>query len=123
MRSPVLLLLLATTAHASGFDARVAAAKAAIAMPGGRAYDMAMVPAIHAAIVPCVPASPDPAGAGAFVLVADVDSTGRVLSADVRPASPIARCFARHLGADRLRRPPAHLPRTWPIVVNMQTRR
>jgi hypothetical protein len=104
------------------FDARVAAAEAAVARPGGFAYDTALVPAIHAAVLPCVPNGADPARGGGFVLVADVDPAGRLLSVDVKPASPIARCFAQRFGATRLRPPPS-ASRPWPIVVRMQTHR
>ena len=108
---------------ASAFDARIAAAEAAIAKPGGYAYDTALVPTIHAAVVPCVPAGHDPARGGGFVLVADVDARGRVHAADVKPATPIARCFAKNLGATHLRAPPSRDGRPWPILVRMQTHR
>ena len=108
---------------ASAFDARIAAAEAAIAKPGGYAYDTALVPAIHAAVAPCVPAGRDPARGGGFVLVADVDPRGQVVAIDAKPASPIARCFAKNLGATRLRPPPSRDARPWPIVVRMQTHR
>jgi hypothetical protein len=122
---PACILLFASTASsaAPSFDARIAAAEAAIARPGGFAYDTALVPAIHAAVAPCVPAGSDPARGGGFMLVADVDAQGRLHAADVKPASAIARCFAGRFGAMRLRSPPGPAPRRWPIVVRMQTQR
>lgn len=120
---PLLALFVMPSVAASDFDARVAAAEAAIAAPGGFAYDTALVPAIHAAVVPCVPAGADPARGGGFVLVADVDANGRLHALDVKPASPIARCFAQHFGATRLRPPPSRTARPWPILVRMQTHR
>jgi len=123
MLLPILLLAFAMPARAAPtFEARIAAAESAIARAGGFAYDTSLVPAIHAAVQPCVPTGRDPARGGAFVLVADVDAQGRVHAADVRPASPIARCFAERLSRMQLRPPPA-ASRGWPIVVRMQTRR
>jgi hypothetical protein len=119
---PLLALAIAPLHAAPTFATRVAAAEAAVAKPGGFAYDTALVPAIHAAVLPCVPDGSDPARGGGFVLVADVDETGRLRAVDVQPASPIARCFAQRFGATRLRPPPA-APRPWPIVVRMQTHR
>ncbi|WP_133479861.1 hypothetical protein [Cognatilysobacter segetis] len=121
--SASLLMLASASSAATSFDARVVAAEAAIARPGGFAYDTALVPAIHAAVAPCVPAGSDPARGGGFVLVADVDAQGRLHAVDVRPASPIARCFAQRFGAMRLHGPPGPASRTWPILVRMQTHR
>jgi hypothetical protein len=119
-----LIALAATPSPAApSFDARIAAAEAAISAPGGFAYDTALVPAVHAAVLPCVPAGGDPARGGGFTLVADVDAQGRVHAADVRPSSSIARCFAKNLGAVRLRPPPASPTHAWPIVIRMQTHR
>jgi hypothetical protein len=118
----LLLVALPSLSPAADFDARVAAAQAAAATRPGLAYDMAMVPAIHAAVVPCVPAGTDAARGGGFTLVADVDAMGRVRNADVRPASPLARCFAKSFGATRLRAPPLKAQASWPVVVRMQAR-
>lgn len=106
----------------AAFEARIAAAQAAIATREGFAYDTALVPAIHHALLPCVPPGADPARGGGFTLVADVDANGRLHAVDVRPATPIARCFARSFGATRLRPPPA-APRPRPVVVRMSTHR
>lgn len=61
-----LFAVTATAAPPAHFDARVAAAKAAVATRTGFVYDTAMVPAIHHALVPCVPAGPDPRRGGDF---------------------------------------------------------
>ena len=123
MKTLLLATALAIATPGPTFDARIAAAEAAIAKPGGYAYDTALVPAIHAAVVPCVPAGADPTRGGGFVLVADVDARGRLQAVDVKPATPIARCFAKSFGAVRLRPPPARGTRPWPILVRMQTHR
>ena len=123
-RALTIALLLPLAAHAApDFDTRVKAAKAAIATRDGFIYDTAMVPAIHNALVPCVPKGKDPTRGGAFTLVADVDSTGRVTNTDVRPASPLALCFAKRLVATRLRPPPIQSRVvTYPILVEMDVR-
>lgn len=118
-----LALLTARPSPAADFDTRTAAAEAAIATPAGFSYDTAMVPAVHDALVPCVPKGTDPTRGGAFTLVADVDPTGRVLNTDVRPASPLALCFARRLATMRLRPPPSKPHVTaYPILVRMGLR-
>ncbi|GAB1597232.1 hypothetical protein [Lysobacter claricitrinus] len=118
-----LLTSTAATAATPTFDARVAAAKAAVATRPGFIYDTAMVPAVHHALVPCVPKGTDPARGGDFVLVADVDRGGHASNIDVRPSSPLARCFARTFAALALRPPPltAGQPR-YPVVVEMLTK-
>ncbi|GAB6197046.1 hypothetical protein [Lysobacter xanthus] len=115
------LLLVAPAVAAPGFASRLATAKAAVATRQGFIYDTAMVPAIHHAVVPCVPKGTDPGRGGEFVLVADVDATGHLSAVDVRPQTPFARCFARTFGATVLQPPP---PRSggWPIAVEMETR-
>ncbi|AXK71206.1 hypothetical protein DWG18_02170 [Lysobacter sp. TY2-98] len=108
---------------APDFDARITAAKAAVATRPGFIYDTAMVPAIHHALVPCVPKGNDPARGGDFVLVADVDRSGRASNIDVRPASPLARCFARTFAALTLRPPPLVPGQArYPVVVEMLTK-
>jgi len=119
---PAIVLATASSAMAAPptFSARVATAKAAAATREGFIYDTAMVPAIHHAFVPCVPKGTDPGRGGEFVLVADVDASGRASNIAVRPATPFARCFARTFAALTLQAPPK---RPWPVVVEMQTRR
>ena len=125
MKTPAILALFIASlpAAAADFPHRVEAAKSAIATRPGFIYDTAMVPAIHDALVPCVPKGTDPARGGAFTLVADVAPDGRVSDPEVRPASPLALCFARHLAAIRLQRPPLRPGAThYPILVRMGTR-
>ncbi len=103
----VLCTLLPLAAAADDLDRRVADARAAIATPAGYAYDTALVPAIHAATTKCVPPGRRAATrADSFTAVASVDRGGRVSRVQVRPAMPLSQCFARHLGATRLRPPP-----------------
>ena len=123
MKTWVLLGMLAPAAAHPTFDARAAAATAAISTRAGFIYDTAMVPAIHAALQPCVPKGTNPARGGGFALVADVDASGRLHDVEVRPASPIARCFAKTFGATRLRPPPVYASHAWPILVRMRTDR
>lgn len=123
--APLVLLFAAFAAVAAtpAFDARVAAAKAAVATRPGFIYDTAMVPAMHHALVPCVPKGTDPARGGDFVLVADVDAAGRVSNIDMRPASPLARCFAQRFSALTLRAPPLKAGQSrYPVVVEMLTK-
>jgi hypothetical protein len=102
-----LAIAVAHPATATDFDTRIARANAAIATPAGYAYDMALVPAIHAATVECVPPGRRAASrADVFTTVASVDATGRVSNVQVRPATPLSQCFARQLGAMRLQPPP-----------------
>lgn len=120
------MLMAAGIAQAGGppaFDTRVAAAKAAVATRPGFIYDTAMVPALHHALVPCVPPGNDQRRGGEFVLVADVDARGRATNIEVRPATALARCFAGHFRALALQPPPlARGQRLYPVVVEMQTR-
>lgn len=118
-----LLIAAAGTAGATGaFDARVATAKALALTRQGFIYDTAMVPAVHHALVPCVPKGRDPGRGGEFVLVGTVSASGRLSHVAVQPATPLARCFAQSFGALTLRPPPKRVG-GWPIVVEMQTRR
>lgn len=118
------LLLLPTATHAAGFDQRITKAKAAIATPSGYAYDMALVPAIHAATTKCVPPGRSVAkAADAFTTVASVAADGRVRDVQVRPATPLSRCFARELAALRLQPPPRSGPNgLHPILIEIRDR-
>lgn len=109
---------------AADFDSRVAAAKAAIATRDGYAYDMALVPAIHAATLECVPPGRAKADrAQSFTTVASVDPAGRVSGVRVRPSTPLSRCFARQLGVLNLQPPPKPVARTGhPILIEIRDR-
>lgn len=115
---------LAPPATAADFDTRVAAAKSAIATRDGYAYDMALVPAIHAATVKCVPPGRTAASAAhSFTTVASVDPTGRVSNVQVRPTTPLSRCFARELGALKLQPPPRNArSHGHPILIEIRDR-
>lgn len=116
------LLPLAAAAAADDFDRRIADARAAIATPAGHAYDMALVPAIHAATTKCVPPGRREAKrADSFTTVASVDRSGRVSHVQVRPITALSQCFARQLGAMRLQPPPAgRTPH--PILIEIRDR-
>ncbi|MGY4516934.1 hypothetical protein [Lysobacter sp. HA18] len=128
MKPLLLATALAVSTAAAGaapptFETRVATAKAAVATRPGFIYDTAMVPAIHHALVPCVPKGTDPTRGGDFVLVADVDANGRLSNIDTRPASALARCFAKSFGALTMQKPPlTHGRSLYPMVVEMLTR-
>lgn len=101
------LLLLPTAAHTADFNTRIAHAKSVIATPAGHAYDLALVPAVHAAMTKCVPPGRSAASpSDSFTTVASVATDGRVRDVQVRPATALSRCFARELGALRLQPPP-----------------
>jgi hypothetical protein len=123
--SALLLLASPSLAVAADFDTRVAQAQAAIGTREGYAYDMALVPAIHAATVKCVPPGRAAARrADVFTAIATVDAGGRVSDVQVRPATPLALCFARQLGTLKLR-PPPRPPRGHaghPILVQVRDR-
>ena len=121
----LLLLALPFPVSASDFDARVAAARAAIATPAGHVYDMALVPAVHAATTRCVPSGKRVArAADSFTAVARVAADGRVTDVQVRPVTPLSACFARTLGAIRLQPLPVALrrPAGHPIVIGIRDR-
>lgn len=121
----LLLLALPFAASASDFDARVADARAAIATPAGHAYDMALVPAVHAATTRCVPPGKRAArAADSFTTVARVAADGRVTDVQVRPVTPLSACFARTLGTMRLQPLPVALrrPAGHPIVIGIRDR-
>lgn len=116
------ILLVAGTANAADdFDARVARANAAVATRAGHAYDLALVPAVHAATLPCVPRGKAKSSrADVFTAVARVAADGRVLDVAVRPQTPLSRCFAKQLAARRLQPPPASGRDGHPIVIAMR---
>lgn len=121
----VLSLLLAAAsapALAGDFDARVARANQAAATRAGYAYDLALVPAVHAATLPCVPRGRAKAKrSDVFTAVARVAPDGRVFDVAVRPETPLSRCFARELGARRLQPPPPGSGRAGhPIAIAMR---
>lgn len=118
---PLILAAVGAATAAGTFDARIAEAKALAATRPGLIYDTAMVPAVHHAIVPCVPKGANPARGGEFVLVGRVQANGWLSDVAVQPATPLARCFARSFGALKLRPPPGRAG-GWPVVVEMQTR-
>lgn len=123
MKSVLALLLVAPFVAAAGdFDRRIAAARAAIATPSGYAYDMALVPAIHAITTKCVPPGRAAARrADAFTTVASVDRVGRVSGVQARPKTALSQCFARELGAVRLQPPPAGRG-AHPILIEIRDR-
>lgn len=117
-----LLLAATSTSVAGDFDARVARANAAVATRAGYAYDLALVPAVHAATLPCVPRGRAKARrADVFTAVARVAPDGRVYDVAVRPETPLSRCFAKQLGARRLQAPPPGSGNAGhPIVIAMR---
>lgn len=118
----LLLAAAASTSVAGDFDARVALAERATATRSGYAYDLALVPAVHAATLPCVPRGRAQAKrSDVFTAVAGVAPDGRVFDVAVRPETPLSRCFARELGARRLQPPPPGSGRAGhPIAVAMR---
>lgn len=120
MKAAALLLLVPVAVSAGDFDARVRRAEAAIATRAGYAYDMALVPAIHAATLPCTPPGRRAANrAESFAAVADVMRDGRVRNVQVQPSTPLSQCFAKHLAAKRLQAPPVD---RHPILIRIRDR-
>lgn len=124
MKLPVAVLaLLPLAGSAAGFDARMAQARAAIATREGYAYDLALVPAIHAAMVKCVlPGRAAARRADAFTLVASVDPAGQVGNVQVRPVTPLSLCFGRELDAMKLQPPPRRPRGAGPHPILVQVR-
>ena len=103
----IFALLLPLTATAADFDARVAQAEAATKTRAGYAYDLALVPAIHAVTTRCVPPGRSVARkSDSFTVVASVDAAGRVHDVAARPLTKLSTCFARQLAATKLQPPP-----------------
>ena len=114
------VLLAGTPAFAGdGIARRIEAGRQAIATPAGRAWDAALTPHIQAAMQACAPRDAPGAHLGSFVLVGDVDASGRISDVAVEPASPVARCFARRFAAGALPAPPSAPGGAYPALVEM----
>jgi len=104
-----MLLALAFALAGDGFDDRVKAAKALEDGAAGKAWQAALWDRIGNpatdALKGCI-ASNEPADRRAFTLVAFVDATGHSSRVEVRPATPVASCFAGQFAAWVLPAPP-----------------
>jgi hypothetical protein len=104
-------------AGADGFDAHVRTAKALEGKPEGEAWQKKQAAALGGqmatALQGCI-TSNAPADKRAFVLVANVDATGRTSGVEVRPATPVATCFSGQFATWALPVPPKS-PAPYPI--------
>jgi hypothetical protein len=117
----MLFTLALALAAGDGFEGRVQAAKALERKADGKAWQSAMWdrvgdPATDA-LKDCI-ASNAPADKRPFTLVADVDADGRSSQVEVRPATPVARCFAGQFNAWMLPAPPK-TPAPYPVEIDV----
>jgi hypothetical protein len=117
----MLLALIFAFAGADGFDARVQAAKAlettATGKPfQGRLWDHVGNAATDA-LKGCI-ASNAPADKRPFTLVAMLDAQGHPGDVVVRPATPVANCFAGQVAVWTLPAPPK-APTPYPIEIDV----
>lgn len=107
----LLLVALASVAHADDFASRVKAGELALASPEGQRYEASWGKTMQASLIACVPAgSTSPADLGKFTFVAKVSSRGEVSSVQVKPLTAVSRCFASHFGNEPLPPPPGIRP-------------
>lgn len=116
-----MLLALALALAGDTFDGRAQAAKALEGGAPGKAWQAALWDRIGDpatdALKDCI-ASNAPADKRAFTLVADVDATGRSSGVEVRPATPVARCFAGQFATWTLPAPPK-APAPYPVEIDV----
>lgn len=117
----MLLALALALAAGDGFESRVQAAKALEKNAEGKAWQAAMWdrvgnPATDA-LKDCI-ASNAPADKRPFTLVANVNADGRTSEVDVRPATPVARCFTGQFAAWALPVPPK-APAPYPVEIDV----
>lgn len=117
----MLFALALALAAGDGFDARVQAAKALEGKADGKAWQSAMWDRIGNpatdALKDCI-ASNAPADKRPFTLVAEVAADGRSGQVEVRPATPVARCFAGQFNAWTLPAPPK-TPAPYPVEIDV----
>jgi hypothetical protein len=116
-----MLLALALAVAGSGFETRVQAAKALEQTADGKTWQSALWdrvgnPATDA-LKDCI-ASNAPADRSPFTLVANVGKDGRSSNVDVRPATPVARCFTGQFAAWTLPVPPK-APAPYPVEIDV----
>ena len=118
-----LLLGAATGPTNDTFAARVRSGKQAEAAATGTAYQKQLWArlgdAATVALTGCI-ARNAPADKSPFTVVADVPADGTPRRIDVRPATPVARCFAGWLGTMTLPTPPWHAGASgYPIEIDV----
>ena len=105
------LLAYASFAHANDFASRVKAGESALATPSGQRYEASWGKTMQASLKTCIPVgSTSSAYLGEFTFVANVSSSGAVSSVQVKPVTPVSRCFAMHFGDVSLPPPPGIRP-------------
>lgn len=104
------LVFFAASAGAATFEERVEIANAAFDTEHGDAYEKKLRPLMPEIIKKCAAAGKNSnAGAGKFILVADVSADGKISSPAVKPETPISICFAGEFSARILPAPPNEL--------------
>jgi len=99
-------ILIAASAIAADFAARVAAAKLAAQSQEGGKFVQGLGRAYSAAMRACMLPGSSRDNPEKFEVVADVAADGRILNMDFRPATRLSRCFALELAAQSLAPPP-----------------
>lgn len=114
------VLALATASADPSFANRVARAKVLETNVEGKAYQPTMWDKIGNpatdALKGCL-ASNRPADTSPFTLVADIGTDGRPARVEVKPATPVARCFAGQFAAWSLPTPPRS-PAPYPVEID-----
>ncbi|QWT21733.1 hypothetical protein KPL74_06920 [Bacillus sp. NP157] len=117
----MLLAVMFALAGTDGLDARIQAAKALEAKADGKAYQAKLWDGIGNpatdALKSCI-ASNAPADKQPFTLVATVDAKGHPTDVAVRPATPVANCFAGQFAVWTLPVPPK-APAPYPIEIDV----
>ena len=107
----LLLLAYASAGHVNDFASRVKAGESALATSSGRRYEASWGMTMHASLKTCIPVgSTSSASLGKFTFVANVSSSGAVSSVQVKPVTPVSKCFAKHFGDVPLPPPPGIPP-------------
>jgi hypothetical protein len=122
----LLLSILVLASHAvwaDAFDYRLAQAKAALTANEGTGYESVMNRHLEEADAKimrgCFGAISAP-DTSAFVVVADVSSSGKLSAIAVRPQTNISRCFAQGLANDVFPSPPlVQYQQSFPIFIEM----
>ncbi len=111
MKRLVMLMLLAGgLANAEDFSARVRAGKLALSSPLAQKYESTWGPKVTGAMTACHALGFRPLdGAETFTFVGNISPAGLVSSVDVRPSTPVSRCFVEHFNNVQLPPPPPAL--------------
>ena len=117
----ITLLLVASSnkAFSDDFEMRLTAGNKALSSPEGKPYEQSLSPAIHSAMMKCLP--PASHYTGQFALIGNVVRSGKVASVEVRPIDDISQCFAERIKESSLPVPPLSSEgiEAFPITIEM----